>query len=488
MENNKELETGFLNYDPIVLVRDVCKRWLQILVIAVLVGVAAYILTDLTYTPEYTANATMVVSARGSNNTVYSNLSTTTTLAKVYTELLNSSVFRKTVMQAGGIQSFSGRVTASQVGDTNLMTLQVTAPSAKMAYQMIRAILDHHEEMTYNVVGNVTLEVLQDPVVPTGPSNWNAAAYRMKQMTMIAAALAAAGFAALSYLSDKVRSSIEAQKKLNCHYLGDIPHEQKYKTLLSWLRHKKRGILLTNPITSFRFLENIRKLRRRVEQRMDGGKVLMVTSVLENEGKSTVAVNLALALAKKHKKVLLVDCDMRKPACNILMGRQLTGPGVISVLSGKTEAEQALLQEKQTGLYMLLEKKGTRHSGELITSSRMRELLQWARDNFDFVVLDLPPMSAVTDAERMVDLVDASILVVRQNACGTKQLNKALDALGDGKSQVLGCVLNNVYSTMLSAGQGYGYGYGNYRYGGYRYGHYGRYGQYGNYDQRNKEN
>lgn len=483
MENNQEQELGFLNYDPIVLVRDVCKRWLQILVIAVLVGVAAYILTDLTYTPEYTANATMVVTTRGSSNTVYSNLSSTTVLAKVYTELLNSSVFRKTVMQAGNMNAFTGTIDANQIGDTNLMTLTVTAPSAQMAYQMIRAILDHHEDMTYSVVGSVTLEVLQDPVVPTGPSNWNAAAYRMKQMTVLAAALAAAGFAAMSYLSDKVRSGAEAQKKLNCHYLGDIPHEQKYKTLLSWLRHKKRGILLTNPVTSFRFLENIRKLRRRVEQRMDGGKVLMVTSVLENEGKSTVAVNLALALAKKHKKVLLIDCDMRKPACNILMGKQLNGPGVISVLSGKAEAEQALMQEKQTGLYMLLEKKGTRHSGERVTSSRMKELLQWARDGFDFVVLDLPPMAAVTDAERMIDLVDASLLVVRQNGCGAKQLNKAIDALSDGQSQVLGCVLNNVYSTMLSAGQGYGYG--NYRYGGYRYGQYGR---YGNYDQKNKEN
>lgn len=480
MENNNEFQTGFLNYDPIILVRDVCKRWLHIIVIAVLVGVAAYILTDLTYEPVYTTNATMVVTTRGSANTVYSNLSSTSTLAKVYTELLNSSVFRKTVMEAGNIKSFSGTISASQIGDTNLMTLKVTAPSAKMAYQMIQAILDNHEPMTYNVVGNVTLEVLQDPSVPTSPSNWNAASYRMKQMMLLAALAAVAGFALLSYMGDKVRSGTEAQKKLNCHYLGDIPHENKYKTLLSWLRHKKTGILLTNPITSFRFLENIRKLRRRVEQRMDGGKVLMVTSVLENEGKSTVAVNLALALARKHKKVLLIDCDMRKPACNILLGQQLNGLGVIGVLSGKVEAEQAVLQEKQTGLHMLLEKKGTRHSGELITSPRMQELLRWARESYDFVVLDLPPMSAVTDAERMVDLVDASLLVVRQNACSAKQLNKAIDALSDGESQLLGCVLNNVYSTMLSAGQGYGYGYGNYRYGGYRY-----YGQYGQYDKKN---
>ena len=476
MERNNEFETGLLSYDPIIVVRDVCKRWLQILVIAVLVGVAAYILTDISYKPVYTTNATLVVTTRSSANTVYSNLSSTTTLAKVYTELLNSSVFRKSVMEAGNIRSFDGTVSANQITDTNLMTLRVTASDARSAYQMIRAILDNHEAMTYQVVGNVTVEVLQDPLVPTAPSNSNMAAYRMKQMLLLAAAAAAAGFALLSYLGDKVRSSTEAQRKLNCHYLGDIPHEHKYKTVLSWIRHKKTGILITNPTTSFRFLENIRKLRRRVEQRLDGGKVLMVTSVLENEGKSTVAVNLALALAKKHKKVLIMDCDMRKPACNTLLGKQLTGSGMISVLSGRIEAEKAVLQDRQTGLYMLLEKKGTRHSGELVTSERMRELLRWARENYDFVVMDLPPMAAVTDAERMVDLADASLLVVRQNACNAKQLNKAIDALSDGKSQLLGCVLNNVYSTALTSGQGYGYG--GYRYGGYHY-----YGQYGHYDQ-----
>ena len=478
MDRNNEFHTGegFLSYDPIILVRDVCKRWLQIIVIAVLAGVAAYILTDLTYEPVYTTNATMVVTTRSSANTVYSNLSSTTTLAGVYTELLNSSLFRKTIVENSGIGSFDGTITAEQITDTNLMTLRVTASDARTAYLVIRTILENHESLTYEVVGNVTLEVLQDPVVPTSPSNWNAASYRMKQMTVLAAAGAAALFLLLSYVGDTVRSGTEAQKKLNCHYLGEIPHERKYKTLLSWLRHKKSGILITNPVTSFRFLETIRKLRRRIEQRMAGGKVLMITSVLENEGKSTVAVNLALALTKKHQRVLLIDCDLRKPACWTLMGQKFNGAGLIGVLSGRAEAEATVIQDRQSGLYMLLEKKGTRNSGDLMTSARMRELLQWARENYDFVVLDLPPMSAVTDAERLVDLADASLLVVRQNACGAKQLNKAIDALGDGDSQLLGCVLNNVHSTVLSSGQGYGYG-GHYGYGGYHY--YGQYGQYG---------
>ena len=94
------------------------------------------------------------------------------------------------------------------------------------------------------------------------------------------------------------------------------------------------------------------------------------------------------------------------------------------------------------------------------------------------VILDLPPMSAVTDAEAMADLADCSLLVVRQNAALTPALNKAIAALEQGSAKMLGCVLNNVYATALFSGQGsdynrgYGYGYG-------KYGQYGRYGAYG---------
>jgi Mrp family chromosome partitioning ATPase len=90
-------------------------------------------------------------------------------------------------------------------------------------------------------------------------------------------------------------------------------------------------------------------------------------------------------------------------------------------------------------------------------------------------------MGAVTDAEAIMDLVDASVLVVRQNAAAAPVINKVLASLNSAKSRMLGCVLNNVYSTDFFSGQGYGYGsYGKYgRYG--KYGSYGRYGAYNRY-------
>ena len=131
-------------------------------------------------------------------------------------------------------------------------------------------------------------------------------------------------------------------------------------------------------------------------------------------------------------------------------------------------------------------KKAVHNSGDLISSAEMKALLAQARQEYDYVILDLPPMAAVSDAEGMMELADASLLVVRQNAAETPAINKAIAALAAGKAKLLGCVLNNVYSSRLTSGQSYGYGnrYGG-RYG--RYGHYGHYGHYGRYGAKKSE-
>lgn len=473
MENTNEFHTsdGFLSFDPIVLVQDVAKRWLLILMAVLMIGVGTYIVEDMSYEPVYQTNTTFVVTTRGSSSTVYSNLSSTTAVASVFSELLNSSMLRKVILEDTGLSYFNGTITTSVVSETNLLTMQVTASDPRTAFLVTQAIIDHHEELTYQVVGNITLEVLQAPMVPTAPRNSADAFGKMQKMMLLAAAAAIAVFAWLSFARDAVRSDKEVKSKLDCDYLGEIPHENKYKTLGSRIRHKKTSILITNPITSFRFVETIRKLRRRVEQHMEGEKVLMVTSLLENEGKSTVAANLALAMAKKYKRVLLIDLDLRKPACHALLEQKNVKAGVRDVLKENAKLSDAVMRYKKTNLYLLLEKKGDRNSGELLSSDRLQALLRWARQEFDFIILDLPPMSAASDAESVMELADASLLVVRQNAATAPVINKAINALDGGKAKLLGCVLNNVYSTFLSSGQGYAYGgYGKYNYG--QYGHY----------------
>ncbi len=471
MERNNEMHGDhLLPFDPIVLIRDVLKQWTAIVLIALTVGTAAFILQDVRYKPQYQAKVTFVVTSRSGSSNVFNNLSSATQMASVFSELINSSLMRKNIQEEMGTEHFDGTISAVAVPETNLLNMTVTASDPRTAFVVAQAIIDHHEDVTYQVVDNVSLEVLKGAEVAEEPMNRKNAMSIMKKMSMLAGVAACALFTVICYKRDMVRSGQEARIKLDCNYLGEILHEEKYKTFLSRIRRRKTGILITNPVTSFHFVETVRKLAHRVEQHMGKGKVLMVASLLENEGKSTVAVNLALTMARKNK-VLLIDCDLRKPSCATLMEIKSVAAGTQNVLMDISTISDALVRYKKTQLYMILGKRGCSNSGDLLSSENMTRMLNWAREEFDYVILDLPPVSVVADAEVVANAADAALLVVRQNAAKAAAINRAIGELENGRAKLLGCVLNDVRSTFLSTGQGYrhmGYG-GHSRYRGYEY-------------------
>lgn len=476
MPENKDTQTeqiSLLSLEPVTIVRDVLKRWYLIVAAALLAGMAAYAASGLFYVPAYQTTATFVVSAKGSSTTVYQNLSATTNLATVFSEVLNSSILRSVILEELDMSSFDGTISASAIPETNLLKLQVTASDPRTSFQVTRAIIENHPVVSYQVLGDTILEVLQKPKVPMSPMNSAQEISNTKKAVVFAAAAMCCILCITSAMKDTIRNQQEAEKKLGCRVLGTVCHERKFKTVGAALKRRKSSILITKPSTSFLFTETIRKLRRRIEQQMPaGGKVLMVTSVMENEGKSTLAVNVALAMAKKDKKVLLIDGDLRKPACYKILEYFWRGSGTVEVATEKVELQDAVLQLQDSGLYMLLTRKGVRTSADISSSEGMARLIAHAREQFDYVVLDTPPMAVAPDAECVMELVDATLLVVQQNVVTANIINNAIATLRGAKSKLLGCVLNNVHGGR-SRGGSYGYGYG------YGYGRYGKYGAYG---------
>ena len=227
---------------------------------------------------------------------------------------------------------------------------------------------------------------------------------------------------------------------------------------------------ITNPILSFRYVESCRLTATKVRNYMDRrkAKVLMITAVMENEGKSTVAANIALSLAQEGSKVLLVDSDFRKPAIykifeiakdevNDLPAVLRTGEGIRNIIT----------KLKDENLYFILNQKGTSRIESLLANGTLRGIIDFARTQFDYVIVDTSPMGLIPDVEDIAQYCDATALVVHEDMVLTKNINDAIDTLSETRAPVIGCIFNDATPILRFGGSSYGYGGYHSRYGGY---------------------
>lgn len=174
----------------------------------------------------------------------------------------------------------------------------------------------------------------------------------------------------------------------------------------------------------------------------EGGlKVVAVTSAVKGEGKSVTSLNLAYVIAKDFKKkVLLIECDMRKPSMlSSQIGREGAG-GLSDIIAGKAEANEAVCRVEETSLYLLTCGTSIKNSSELVDSPRLKELLERFRTEFDYIIVDTPPIFPLMDMNILSKLADGIILVVRAGITPKKIVLNAVQSISGGR--FIGVVLN----------------------------------------------
>jgi len=194
-------------------------------------------------------------------------------------------------------------------------------------------------------------------------------------------------------------------------------------------------------------------------------KVIMLTSALPQEGKTTTSVNTAIVLAQKGGRILLVDADMRRPSIHQTL-KLRNRSGLSTLLTGSTSFEQSILQSNfQPNLYIMTAGPPPPHPAELLGSSVMKEYLNRWREEFDHIVIDTPPVLSVTDAVLLSVETDAVVLVIRSSKTTKDALRRSRDLLTQVNARVLGVVVNAV---DLKSSDSYYYYYGS-NYGGRYY-------------------
>ncbi len=441
--------------------RGVCKELMRyawmILLAAATVWLGAAGIGRLSYVPQYTASATLVVSTKGGTG-VYSSLAMSSQMANVFSDVFQSEALRKYIAEDIG-EEVNGVITCEQIQETNLLVLQVVAETPREAYLFLHSALEHYKEVSGYVFANAGLEIVQEPSVPEEPSN-QSLLWELRNIVAVLGAVLMAGVIFIFYLLRyTVKNSASAARQLDGSVRGVIPYEKR--RVRKGRKKKREAPLLNSPLVSMKYAEASRRAEAGVEYHMRKRrqKVLLVTSVSENEGKSTVAANLAIALAEKHRKVLLIDGDFRKPAQYKIFGRKKSKiPSLRKVLLGKASWKEAIVRNKKSGVWELFLYRPLSNLSEILNSDRLDELLKNCRKEMDYIIIDSSPTSVATDAEVWMQLADTVLLVVRQDWSDVRIINDTVDLIWQSSGDFAGFVLNAFHEEHSRSCQKYGYG------------------------------
>ena len=234
--------------------------------------------------------------------------------------------------------------------------------------------------------------------------------------------------------------------------------------------HDENKLEIVSDKSPFAYVEAYKTLRTNMNFifRNNKYKKLVVTSSIPGEGKSSVSINLARVLAENGTRVILIDCDMRKPMLHkYLRAQRFRTRGLSTVLSGISTLEDSVATFSDLQFDLMTAGPIPPNPTELLASEEMEHLLDLLAKQYDYVICDTPPVSVVTDAAILSQYNAGVILVVRQKYATFKQAKKAKQNLENVHADILGCVLNkydvskNVKETKLSSYYYYNYDYSN---------------------------
>ena len=326
--------TKWSNFNPLCLARHVLRNlWMTVLAGLICV-MAVYLLQTLVSKPSYDSQVTFAVTSRSASATASGSIAVTDSVASQFGELLQSNPVRTAAAAEMGLNAFPGTCSVDVPENTNILILTVTAPTPELAFRGALAVMDCYESYADFILASAVLNPINGPTLPSQPSAQASRDRLLRLAGPIGALAMIAVLLLLAVSQETVQTVPGARDQLDTKLLATLRHERKRGALL---RNKKSALLISDPTCSFYYTETVHQLRAQVERahEKDGRQVFLITSCAENEGKSTVAANLALSLAQKHQRVLLLDADLRKPAQSLIFSAS-PAPAQTLAISSRT--------------------------------------------------------------------------------------------------------------------------------------------------------
>jgi capsular exopolysaccharide synthesis family protein len=430
--------------------------WLPVL--GVIVGGGLALGISLVQTPLYTSSTQLFVSAAAPNSAAetfqggwFTEQRATSYARLIAGEELADRVSKRLHLSPEAIR---GKVTASATPGTVLIDVSVTDPSPERARVIAEAIgaefppmVDELESPSAGDPPLVRVTVTDPPELPTATSSPDFT--RNIALGLAAGALiGAVGAVARVQLDRSVKNAEEATELAGAPVIGAVLRDAALD---------KRHTI--DRMGDSRTAEDYRQLRNNL-QFLDVDnppRTIMVSSAVPSEGKTTLVINLGLALADAGQRIVIVEADLRRPKVTTYLGL-VGGAGLTNVLSGRADLDDVIQRYGDELMSVLGGGPTPPNPGELLSSSQMRALLEKLRGQYDFVLVDAPPLLPVADASGLSPHVDGVLLSVRYGSTHKDQLREAAATVERVGGRTLGVVLN-IVPPKAGAAAAYGYGY-----------------------------
>lgn len=439
--------------------RAIGRSWLVIVILAALGAAGGFGYAKLTPDTYRSTGALLVTSDRGDSTTeLVQGSAYVQNLVATYVLLARSELVLQPVIDELDLdttpRALAATITASSPLNSVVIEVSATSRSPRLAAKITEAVMDSLATVVSNEVApqadgepTVRLTVIQgadEPRFPFAPSTRN--------FVLIGALIGLAlgvGFSILrAFAWQTVRSRADIGRHTSIPVLGEVVET-------------RRGVRLPTAVLKDRLgieAESVRAVAANLNfLKVDGGmKSLVVTSAASGEAKSSLVIALGIMIAESSRRVLLIDADLRSPS--LADYTQLDGGvGLTNVLIGEASLAEAAQEWGAEGLSVLTSGADAPNPSQLLTSQRMTDLLEEARAEYDFIVIDCAPLLAVTDATWLGNQADGALLAVLYDKTRAHNLEKVVNAAAVGGLNLLGAVLTRVPRRGVSR-----YGVGSY--------------------------
>ena len=436
------------------------RRWISMIIVA-LATVACAAAVTLAMTTKYTATTRLYFAVEGSES--LTDLAQGSSFAEKqmtsYAEVARSPLVLDPVIERLNLQTTSTElartVTAAIPPDTVILEISAVDPNPERAAAIANAIGDEVDDVAGELSPEradgskpVQATILAPALVPTNPSSPRV--LRNLALGVLLGLFFGAGVALLRNMLDtKIRSEQDVRAVTESPLLGVIGQDDKVPA--------HPIILRDEPLSAA--AESVRRLRTNLKftDLGDHPRSIVITSAIPGEGKSTTALNLAVAMADAGSKVILVDADLRRPSVATSMGME-GRVGLTTVLIGRAELGDVVQQWQNSTLDLLPSGRIPPNPSELLGSTAMERLLADLTATYDVVLLDTPPLLPVTDAAVLSSLVGGSLLVVGADRVHRPQLQQAIESLETAGAHIHGLVVNKI-ARQETAAYAYDAGY-----------------------------